>query len=85
MIAVLQRSDESAIDAYSRAARVLGFVHARLAAMGAVRGNFLGWDLGDDRASAALNKSMSEVTAARLMAEGGLMTEDVAVGEALAS
>ncbi len=74
---------EGGAEICSRAAQMLGFVDARIAAMGSARKPL------DqpvyDRALSALRDEIGSETVARLMAEGSVMTEERAVEEALAT
>ena len=68
-------------DAYAKASRILGFVNARLAAMGSAMDE--GLNAERDRALAILRKTMGATRFANLMAEGSTLTEDEAVEDAL--
>ena len=75
-------SAERSPTAYVRAARILGFVDARLAALGS--GRFTVQEQEYDRVLAVLRDAMGAELVANLMADGAAMTEDQAVEEALA-
>lgn len=78
LLAVLRRQ----ADTYAKAARIFGFVHARLAALKSARGEEL--DAERDRALKRLREAMGAAAIATLIAEGSALTEDEAVEEALA-
>ena len=73
-------STERARDAYRHAARILGFVDARLEAIGSARMYI--YEQGYDRALAALAAAIGPDAVASHMAEGAMMTEEQAVEEA---
>ncbi|MGB9652895.1 MAG: hypothetical protein WCB01_13930, partial [Candidatus Cybelea sp.] len=64
---------------YARAARTLGFVDARLAAMGSARMYIHELEYG--RALASLRDALGPDRVALLMAEGAAMTEELVVGQ----
>jgi predicted ATPase len=72
---------ESVPAAATRAARILGFVNARITATGSARQYTEAQEY--DRVLAALQDAMGAQAVAELMAEGAAMTEDRAVEEAL--
>jgi predicted ATPase/transcriptional regulator with XRE-family HTH domain len=72
-------SAEQAPAEYARAARTLGFVDARLAAMGSARMYIHELEYG--RALASLRDALGPDRAALLMAEGAAMTEELVVGQ----
>ena len=73
-------STERARDAYRHAARILGFVDARLEAIGSARMYI--YEQGYKRALAALAAAIGPDAVASHMAEGATMTEEQAVEEA---
>jgi len=75
-----QISDEDALDAYTQAARIFGFVDARLQAIGSARMYI--YEQGHDRAVAGLREAIGADAMTRFMAEGATMTEEQAVEEA---
>ena len=78
LLAVLRRQT----DTYAKAARIFGFVHARLATLGSARGEEL--DAERDRALTRLHEAMGAEAIVTLIAEGSALTEDEAVKEARA-
>ena len=74
-----ERGAELSPAAYAQAARILGFVDARLVAMGSPRPE---GDQEYDQALAVLRNALGAEAVAKLMAEGAAMTEEQAVGEA---
>lgn len=70
------RAPRPKLDVDARAARVLGFVEARLQTLGSAPQNH-------ELTLAALREAMGAGTAAKLMAEGAKMTEDETVESAL--
>jgi predicted ATPase/transcriptional regulator with XRE-family HTH domain len=75
-----QVSREGALKAYAQAARILGFVDARLQAIGSARMYI--YEQGYDRALAGLREALGADAMAGFMAEGATMTEEQAVEEA---
>ncbi len=78
-----QSEGEQARSAYMRAARILGFVDVRLAAITGSEPRDLDQQPEYDRILAALRDGMGADATAKLMAEGGTMTEEQVVAEAL--
>ncbi len=76
-----QISAQDAANAYIRAARILGFVDARLQAIGSARMYI--YEQGYDLAVASLREVIGADAVARFMAEGATMTQEQAVEEAL--
>ena len=79
--ALRPQAEEPTSQSYERAARILGFVDARIAAMGSARG-YVG-QLEYDRVLKMLHAAMGVDVVANLMSEGESMTEEQAVNEAL--
>ena len=73
-------SSEGAPNAYGQAARILGFVDARLEAIGST--SLYIYEQEYDRAHAVLRDAIGADAVARLMAEGATMTEERAIEEA---
>jgi predicted ATPase/DNA-binding XRE family transcriptional regulator len=82
-IAVLRKQDcaERRHTTYVRAARILGFVDARLAAMGSIREQVS--QQMRSRVSALLRNALGTDAVVQLMTEGAAMTEEQTVEEAL--
>ena len=76
-----QVSNQGALNAYGRAARILGFVDARLEAIGSAKMYI--YEQAYDRAVAVLRETLSADVVTNLMAEGAAMTEEQAVEKAL--
>jgi tetratricopeptide (TPR) repeat protein len=73
-------SADDATKAYRQAARILGFVDARLEAVGSARMYI--YEQGYDRAITALREAIGAPAVASFMAQGATMTEEQAVEEA---
>jgi predicted ATPase len=69
-----------AFDAYARAARILGFVDARLQAIGSAKMYI--YEHGYERAVAGLREAIGTDAVTSFMAEGAAMTEQQAIAEA---
>ena len=72
-----QRSAQSALCAHGQAARILGFVDARLEAIGSAKMYI--YQQGYDRALTLLRETLGADAVTSLMAEGATMTEEQAV------
>ncbi|MFY9886565.1 MAG: hypothetical protein WAL67_04145 [Candidatus Cybelea sp.] len=83
VIAVLRKQDcaERRHTTYVRAARILGFVDARLAAMGSIREQVS--QQMRSRVRALLRNALGTDAVVQLMTEGAAMTEEQTVEEAL--
>ncbi|HEV3092532.1 MAG TPA: tetratricopeptide repeat protein [Candidatus Cybelea sp.] len=79
--ALRPQARERAPHSHMRAARILGFVDARIAALGSVRGHV--GQLEYDRVLKVLHAAMRPDVVANLMLEGETMTEEQALNEAL--
>jgi tetratricopeptide (TPR) repeat protein len=67
-------------DAFAKATRILGFVHARLTALGSGMDGTLNTER--DRALTRLHEAMGAEVVANLITEGSILTEDEAVAAA---